>query len=413
MWCIFKIIIIVIIFEAKSFTIKRNYTSHSVYNVNFLNEIQVNVFKEYISKFNLDLWKDIGIRRRTADVHVPPNKKENFTQFLDNFKINYYIKIENLGKIISEEEKELGERSIFKKGNHPSLMTIDEFHDLNEIENYIDSLGKTFDTVKVIKVGTSFEKRTIYGVIITKNNSISKKKVLINGCIHAREWLSCSTMIYIMNELTNNSKKYDDFLSKTEVHIIPVVNVDGYVYTWSNDRLWRKTRSGPYNGCYGVDPNRNFDFKWKFSGYSTNPCDQTYAGPKSFSEPESKALGDYLKNAFLNGYPFSVYFDIHTYSENFIYPYSYDHVYPKNINKIIDISKKATEAIYSINQSNFNFGSVSDIIYPASGSTIDFATSIAGVEYAFAIELRPNEYVTNGFIISSNQIIDGASEAWE
>uniref|UniRef100_A0A0N4ZRN1 Serine/threonine-protein phosphatase n=1 Tax=Parastrongyloides trichosuri TaxID=131310 RepID=A0A0N4ZRN1_PARTI len=322
------------------------------------------------------------------------------------------IKIKNLSYILEKEENEIKKRKIFKKGDHPSTISIDEYHDLSEINNYIDSLSFYFNNVKLINIGNSFENRTIQGVIISNDNSINKNKVLINGCIHAREWLSCATMIYIMNELTTN--KYEDFLDKNEIHIIPVVNVDGYVFSWTNDRLWRKTRSGPRNGCYGVDPNRNFDYKWEFSGYSTNPCDETYAyvGPYIFSEPESKALGDYLKKFYINGNPFNIYFDIHTYSQDLFYPFGYKDVYPKNVKELEDRSSKAVKAIFSLHQSVFKFGSIADIVYPASGSTVDYAMSVGGVKYSFGMELRPGSYINNGFILPKSQIIDGASEAW-
>ena len=48
-------------------------------------------------------------------------------------------------------------------------------------------------------------------------------------------------------------------------YIIPISNPDGYIYSHNIDRLWRKTRSPPPNGglaCAGVDPNRNFGYKW-------------------------------------------------------------------------------------------------------------------------------------------------------
>ena len=45
--------------------------------------------------------------------------------------------------------------------------------------------------------------------------------------------------------------------------ILPVFNVDGYVFTHNGNRMWRKTRS-PNSGrsCMGTDPNRNWNFKW-------------------------------------------------------------------------------------------------------------------------------------------------------
>lgn len=49
--------------------------------------------------------------------------------------------------------------------------------------------------------------------------------------------------------------------------------------------------------CEGVDPNRNFGYHWgevKEGGTSLDPCHETYAGPRAFSEPETKAMADYI-----------------------------------------------------------------------------------------------------------------------
>ena len=56
-----------------------------------------------------------------------------------------------------------------------------------------------------------------------------------------------------------------DMLNKMDWVIMPVVNVDGYVYSWKDrgTRLWRKTRQRHFSGsCVGVDPNRNFDYQY-------------------------------------------------------------------------------------------------------------------------------------------------------
>jgi hypothetical protein len=43
----------------------------------------------------------------------------------------------------------------------------------------------------------------------------------------------------------------------------------------------------------GVDINRNYGYIWK---YKEDPCDESYAGPHPFSEPESKAMRALLYN---------------------------------------------------------------------------------------------------------------------
>jgi murein tripeptide amidase MpaA len=40
--------------------------------------------------------------------------------------------------------------------------------------------------------------------------------------------------------------------------VVPVLNVDGYVYTWEIDRLWHKNRRQNGDGSFGVDLNRNW-----------------------------------------------------------------------------------------------------------------------------------------------------------
>ncbi len=86
-----------------------------------------------------------------------------------------------------------------------------------------------------------------------------------------------STLIIIMN-LFNINSVYSVFqmltqygldidvtimLDKMDWIVLPVLNVDGYSYTWNGGsaRMWRKTRSRG-SRCYGADPNRNWDYKW-------------------------------------------------------------------------------------------------------------------------------------------------------
>ncbi|TOF71443.1 hypothetical protein CGJ15_28030, partial [Vibrio parahaemolyticus] len=66
--------------------------------------------------------------------------------------------------------------------------------------------------------------------------------IFIDGGIHAREWIAPATVTYIVNELVTHSDTYDDLLSNVNFYVMPVINPDGYAYTFTDDRLWRKTR---------------------------------------------------------------------------------------------------------------------------------------------------------------------------
>ena len=155
-----------------------------------------------------------------------------------------------------------------------------------------------------------------------------REAIYIDGGFHAREWISVTTACFLASKLPADYKAGDQDVKKLldnyDVYILPVANPDGYEYTHTKDRLWRKTRSRhlPYGisifGCRGVDPNRNFDFHWNEVGSSDNPCTDIYAGPRAFSEPETKAVADFIlghKNQI------KMFFALHSYGELWLTPW--------------------------------------------------------------------------------------------
>lgn len=82
--------------------------------------------------------------------------------------------------------------------------------------------------------------------------------------IHAREWISPAVVTYIIRELIENHDSHPEYLQQLNFHIMPVTNPDGYEYTRAEDgqRSWRKSRAdlgSEFEGCVGVDLNRNWD----------------------------------------------------------------------------------------------------------------------------------------------------------
>jgi murein tripeptide amidase MpaA len=57
------------------------------------------------------------------------------------------------------------------------------------------------------------------------------------------------TNAYIANQLVTLYDKdavVTNLVDRIEWSIIPIVNCDGYVYTWTTNRLWRKNRYRTY-----------------------------------------------------------------------------------------------------------------------------------------------------------------------
>jgi carboxypeptidase A4 len=101
---------------------------------------------------------------------------------------------------------------------------------------------------------------------------------------------------YIIQELVEN-RDGNTWADNLDFYIVPVVNPDGYEYTHSGMRLWRKNRKDPQLGrCAGTDLNRNFGYKWGGAGSSKDRCQEIYAGSAPFSEPETQAIRDFVTN---------------------------------------------------------------------------------------------------------------------
>lgn len=139
----------------------------------------------------------------------------------------------------------------------------DKYNSIEMINNFLNDINAKYpDITGVLTIGESFEGRPIKGIKIVKNPE--NPAIFIEANIHAREWISSATAVWIINELlSSEDSNVKNIVDNISWYIIPVSNPDGYEYTRSDDRLWRKTRSDHNILCRGVDPNRNFGFNWR------------------------------------------------------------------------------------------------------------------------------------------------------
>lgn len=203
-------------------------------------------------------------------------------------------------------------------------MGTDCYRSHDEINNWLDELQKEYpQRVFVKQVGFSYEQRVLKTITITNGDGRKNKKaIFVDSGMHAREWISPSTGIYVIQQLVENFEANKALLENFDWIVMPIINADGYEYTRSKpaNRMWRKTRQ-PYKTCSGVDPNRNFDFMFGFAGTSTLSCMDTYRGPNPFSEPETTVLRDILLS--LKG-KISFYLTLHSHGAYLLYPWGYD-----------------------------------------------------------------------------------------
>lgn len=173
-------------------------------------------------------------------------------------------------------------------------------------------------TIHVDSVGASYEGRPVLAVKIgPAGDSPDRPNVLFLATHHAREWIATTVAMKLIRWLADSAAAA---IASHDVWVIPVENPDGYQYTFTNDRLWRKNRRANDTGSYGVDPNRNYPAFWGFDGLgsSDNQYAETYRGTGPGSEPETQAV-----MAFHAAHPPVVAVSYHSYSALIIYPWGF------------------------------------------------------------------------------------------
>jgi len=315
--------------------------------------------------------------------------------------------------IVSQDVQELidaAARANAVRGN----TWFENFHPLAEINAFMDALvAARPDLATKITVGTSLEGRTIYGLRLTgPGDSSGRPALLFNSCQHAREWVSPPVPMYVADRLLSGYG-VDPYLTllmdRAVFYLIPVVNVDGYEYSWSTNRLWRKNRRNNGDGTFGVDTNRNWGYEWGGAGASTDPSAQDYRGPSPFSEPETQAMRD-----FVLAHPEIVgHIDIHSYSQLVMSPWGYSTGEPSGADGQLfrNLNAAMAAAIYAVHGETYVHGPIGATLYLASGNAVDWMYGDRGV-FSWTIELRPTGS-TPGFLLPPEEILPTCEENYQ
>ncbi|XP_045120902.1 mast cell carboxypeptidase A-like [Portunus trituberculatus] len=361
---------------------------------------------------NLDDFDDsttvniLNQNRRTgvAEVAVSPEALNDITTHLTQNQVPFSTKLEDLGREIFA--------SIPVLRVEPDLrgaVTFNRYMTYDEIEAYVAQLPQQHPTkVKVEVAGKSVEGRTIHLITVTDNvakkDTLRKPSIFIDGGIHAREWISPSTAVGIVDNLL----KTPELTNGIEWRVIPVVNPDGYVMSWEKDRLWRKNKAkGRSKRCTGVDLNRNFGYKWGGRGSSDNQCSNIYRGKNAFSEPEAQAVRDaVLREADRT----KAYITFHSYGQMILHPWGYSSRVSPPSNKLGQVGDAMANAINTETRKKYEVGSAAGVLYAAAGGSDDWASGAANIPLSYTIELRDTG--SGGFLLPTSEITSTVTDAW-
>jgi len=364
----------------------------------------IDALKALVADKNLNIETWTGIKKGAVDLRVPPGARDRVQAAIANVlpckvlidDVQKYIDVEITLPSIEERKA----RNAFHKS----------YHSIEEINGYLDGLiaGHPNIAKKVFFPGKSYEGRESTGVSISAGSN--KPVVFWHGGEHAREWISTATIVYIADKLISgyaSDPSIKCLVDNYEIVLLPVANPDGYVYSRSTDRMWRKNRQ-PNAGseCVGTDTNRNWGYFWNTGGSSDDQCEDNYHGPSAFSAPETKNLADYIKLRK----PL-IYADIHAYSQLLMTPNGYScEVYPENSAELVKIANGTATAIQKLYGTEFTVGPICETVYLSSGSSVDWVYAEGKVKFPFAFELRDTG--DHGFLLPPNQIIPTGEETF-
>ncbi|XP_076847968.1 carboxypeptidase B2 isoform X2 [Brachyhypopomus gauderio] len=300
-------------------------------------------------------------------LHIRPGSVTRVTDLLRKHGLTYSVLLENTEELIEKQRR--NESSDPRSGG----MNYEKYHSLEEIYYWVNKTSRDYpDIVKVILIGSSFEKRPLYVLKLSGRRPAVEKAMWLDCGIHAREWISPAFCLWFV--------RYN--------------------------RMWRKNRSVmEHSPCVGADLNRNFDAKWCTEGASSDPCSEIYCGRHPESEPEVEAVAKFLRS---HKDSVRLYISIHSYSQMLLFPYSCTREQAKNHGELLALVQEVAAKIRQAYKNHYRFGAGAETIYLAPGGSDDWAYNL-GIKYSFTFELQDRGRY--GFLLPPASIPSACNDA--
>jgi len=338
-----------------------------------------------------------------VDFRIPPASMAG----LDASGLEYKVVVPNLQKRVDAENARIRGNA---GGGVAGDQWYDEFKNLGAISEKVDQLAAIRpDLATRFVVGKSLLGRDIFALRIANDGfdtGHTKPVVLLNATQHAREWIAPMVNVYNADRLIQGygvDPAITGAVDRADIYLIFVTNPDGYDYTWTTDRFWRKNLRDNGGGSFGVDTNRNWGYQWgSDNGSSGDPNSQVYRGTAPFSEPETQALRDWsLAHPALRAHN-----DIHSFGQYILEPWGFTPDPNPDADFFLALGKSMHAIIKAVHDYSYRDGPLYTTLYPVSGGAIDWFYGDRGA-ISVSYELRGP-----GFDPPPSQIVPSAEETF-
>merc|ERR1712179_229806 len=134
----------------------RSYSGYQVLRTGELTKEQAELLREEQNDSMLDFWRDPA-PGRSADIMASASELESVMAWLTSKDITFHTMVEDVEQLIQDSKPS---PKSGKSARKKYTMDWDDYHELDVLNEFIESLADTNDFASIIPIGKSYEGRT-------------------------------------------------------------------------------------------------------------------------------------------------------------------------------------------------------------------------------------------------------------
>ncbi|EDW62963.2 uncharacterized protein Dvir_GJ14827 [Drosophila virilis] len=373
--------------------------------------------RAFLRRFGSEVW---NINQDGIDIIIEHKNVAAAQQYMEQTAFSYNIMIDDIETAIDETYTEVNEAdtdntlanySLPWLNREGALLTWRRYHDQGDMQQFLQNILETHsELAEIVQIGLTRNKRPLEVLRISNGNS-NNWAVFVDAGMQARDWLSPAALTYAISKLSWlwEQGEADKAMRHIDWYFLPLANPDGYQYSRLTDRLWTKNRNyDSASGCYGVNLDRNFDYGWGQAGSTSNPCKNLYHGAKSFSEPETRAIRNFLLG--MRDY-LGAYVSFGGYGQAITYPWGDADYVTSNQRELRHTARQAILNFRRLNHAEYSMGSSYRQKLARSGNAADWVQQHIEPQYVYNVFLK--DQGRYGYLMPPHYILESGEEAYE